>query len=317
MTDIEFILSEKFTLRKKAIYFWNTGFFQKNIKEKIYAYAQTKQIAVTQLETVSELLDMTQIPSLFGGQYYLVPLKEETEIPLLISGLNKLGEDDRILVFASVKFEEKFDKKDIQVLQEVKKNKNSFEDILKYVCSTTGFVLDQIPNIGRQSFDELYARCETIEDFVTKAEFALFSCLDGQSWNLPLFRNILPQITQQKYFKLHENLYFFLSNPTDSTKDVLFSYIDSEFSSQKDARSIINALFKALFDLIETNANLTKELHSDNFKIKFIHKFSHIPISNLLKTLLKLSEKSPELMSFDFLVYFENFLQDLLNYLKE
>lgn len=316
MTDLEFLVSYKSNLRKKCIYFLDTGLFQFEIKTKVLA--QTKNTPC--FLSVEEFTRDVQFPPLFGERYFFVTLQEEKEIPLLISGINKV-KDERILIFSPLKFSDILDKEkdSFQILQEIKKNKTSFDLIFQYCLQKTAIskeIASSFPAL-KQNIEELFAKCSDIAEFLNKAEFILFSCLEENNWNTPLFRSLLPHISSPEYFKLHENLFFFLSNPTFSSKEMLFLYFEKEYALDGNSRTLLNSLFRATFDLLEINSNFEQEKQSKNFKIKFITKFSHIPIENILKMMLKLSEYGPDLITQDFLSTLDNFLQNILEYIKE
>lgn len=311
MTDLEFLSTNKSVSKKTFLYSWEEGILRPEMRTSILRKARGFL-----LETPCDIfLETVSKSSLFEERFFFISVQEAKELSALLRGLQKVQED-RVCVFAPVSISEKIlsEYKIAQVVQEATKTKPNFGSACAYLLQKAGDpeVLLKLPFL-KQNIEELYAKSADLSDFLQRGEFALFSCLetDPFRWNKDLCRTLLPQNPKTQYFLLHEKIYYFLTQPTNSTKESLFSFL-KEQSSQGSHRAATASLFRALFDLVEVNAEVGTQNPEGDFKAKVLSKFKHIPCFELLRMLSRFSEKEYALNTQDFLYTLEIFLQEML-----
>lgn len=325
MTDIEFLLSERTSSKKIVGYFWNNGYFKGKVLQKML----TKAKGVVCSVSVEEFNQQTILPSLLQERHFFVEIKEETDLVMFLKSLHKIKED-RVFFSCPMSLLEKIEKESfpsLQILKEVEKTKTAIEPLILYSlreAQVNKNLLTKFPLL-KQNLEELFTKCENVFDFLQKTDFSILTCLEVEkdkiiptiehySWNSTLFRNILPKLNSTQYFQLQENLFFFLSTPNSSTKEALFIYLEQEF---EDSRTAIAALYKAIFDLFEVNAKFEINKENLDFRTKYLLKFSHIPLENILQFLIRLSEYEVDLNTQGFLSILECMLEVIKENIKK
>ena len=307
MTDIEFLVSDKALPRRTCLYSWDTGVLKVDLQQRVLS-----RIRNPVQVSAEEFLCGVSTQSLFGDRHFFVSATQDLEVQMILEGVQRLGED-RVFVSAHTPLAEKIEKGGsfAQTISEVQKGKQAFDSLFKFTVKKAQVPEDVISSMPllKQNMEELYTKCPSILDFLQKSEFTIFSCLENGVWNSSVFRNLLPHIQPPQYFKLHENIYFLLAHPSMSAKSTLFSYLETEYDG--DSRAVVGALFRAVFDLIAINSRFCADGKNQEFKTKFLAKFAHIPVENLLKTLLRISNREFELNTEDFLLTLDLMLQDI------
>jgi hypothetical protein len=316
MQDIEFILNPKTTLRRLCFYPFKTGVFKAEVLTKV----MNKFGCETR--TPENFIEDIRSSCLFGHRNYFLQITNKEEFKKILPGL-RIDCEDKIFVSLPEEvftpFSEEF--KTAQKITEADKTKNNFQFFLQFllkVTNTPETVKESIPVITTD-LENLYNKSEDISSFLLKAEEALLVCLqqedDKYVWERKLFNTFLPVKETIKYFQLHEQLYFFLTQPTTESKDILFTHLCSIYTEVPESRFVISAIYRAIFDLMLINSQLSQKNTSSEFKNRMLKKYANISTVSLLKFSLTLSETEASLNTSEFIPAMSSFLQKTQEYL--
>ncbi len=310
MIDLDFINNPRPNLKKIALYSYTTGAFKNSFLQKIFSLRPE-----TQKVNYSTFLQETKAGSLFGNREFYLEIQDEKELKEIYP-LCKNTEDKIVIVvpFPAPEYLEKEIVK--QEFFESEKTKNIFKSAFQYICLQTGVTEQQMQDnpLLEQNLLDLYAKSESLQDFIQRAEFSLHLCMEEGKWNSLLFRSTLPIPEPKKYYILQEKLYFLITTPSPGSKELMFQYLEQQYNSGQDSRQIVNAIYRAFFDLCENNQYIG--VNKDDFKSKMLTKYTYIEVGKLMKALFKLCEHETALNRDNFLISAENMLQEMVEYLQ-
>ncbi len=334
MLDIEFIQSENPQLKKVNFYFLEHALFLNPFLEHFRAVVEKRGATWHRVrdENIHSLLAQD---SLFGEECFVVDASVLPEdIEAVVEKTQQDSFQNRILFLLNKEdaLYKKLEKgknfssyvKNGRVFEEIEYTKNTYLNIFSLFLFQNKITSDRIANYPSLlvSIEETFKKSETVFEFWSRIDFIFNTCIDkigenSYSFDVSIFRKLLPDVKKPEYFKMHEMLYRFLAHPQESTLLDVFSHC-GELYEDGQSRKVIDSIYRCLFELLQINSGFEKGKKPEftEFKTKVLSRYTLIPLHNLFQFLVRFSEIEPRLNRGDFLTSFHKFLLETREVIK-
>lgn len=304
MLDIDFLQSEKPTLRQHVVYAYESGLILPKVVAKLRTLFEAKGLIFQEPEDYSDVLSTVWEVSLFGEQAVFIDLaKMDAKLGLQVGEqllkdlLAKSPENTVILAVPEHDLRKSGNwttiTKAATFLEEPEVTKPRLAAIVDFfadACQVYNFKqLKNRPDMHR-AFEEIYQSADeyTLVDVRQQVDFFALTCISAETneFDAKLFRMLAPPATRQDFYALHFVLYDFLATPTIQKAGRLIEFFDKQIHQElKEPRMILGSLYRATRDLITVNALLHPKFETPTgwsaYKTQRLRDYSSISLVSL------------------------------------
>lgn len=321
MYDLDFLTSEKPTIRQHSVYTYRSGLLRPQIYARLCAHYAAKDLLLKEVDYPTLASDAL-VSGLWGAQAIFIDVTDKDQTAAVLSlaqSLHAKATENHVCLFVPDELTELTKSpnwasftRTATVIDEPAVTAQSLPKILEYLKRVnTLYDFTQLTNGSalQQAFEELLASDRTWTFPEVQATLNLFAatCITTElnQFDLMRFRTLGLLKPKENFYRLHKLLFDFLSAGRETDLTALLIDFDRRLRAGDESRPLLGQLYWVTRELLTINSTLNPKFEAPDkwtpYKVKILTDFATVGLMELWRWLILLTEHEPRFIEGNFL----------------